>query len=185
MPKGVWVMADGQLGRAMRALGIVQLGTHGLDSPCSRLALPAESVEAMRVGGRLFARLDRVRTVHSFTSGLGLSAPQLGVSRAAVVVHRNEADPIMLFNPRVVAASRDMNEEYEGCLSFFDVRGLVARPRVIEVEHQTSAGAYVTTTFEGGLARLVAHEIDHLRGIFYTDRMAPGLAPISIRDRTS
>jgi hypothetical protein len=54
-------------------------------------------------------------------------------------------DPVVLLNPRVVGESVDQDEQYEGCLSFFDVLGLVARPLLIEVEHANLAGARTVT----------------------------------------
>jgi peptide deformylase len=62
--------------------------------------------------------------------------------------------PLALFNPRIIDASEDADEQYEGCLSFFDVRGIVQRP--------------------------LAHEIDHLQGKLYTDRMPPGVNPVPV-----
>lgn len=57
----------------------------------------------------------------------------------------------------------------EGCWSFFDVRGKVRRPLSIEVEHQDVDDTRRITVFARGVARLVAHEIDHLRGTLYKD----------------
>jgi peptide deformylase len=81
---------------------------------------------------------------------------------------------------RILNESTDCTEHYEGCLSFFDVRGLVPRARSIEVEHQTLDGAKRIVCFEDGVARLAAHEIDHLNEMLYTDRMTPGTAPIPV-----
>ena len=77
----------------------------------------------------------------------------------------------MLLNPKVVGESLDRDEQYEGCLSFFDVRGLVSRPLLIEVEHANLDGERTVSTFRNATARLVAHEVDHLGGLLYTDRM--------------
>jgi peptide deformylase len=74
------------------------------------------------------------------------------------------------------------DEQYEGCLSFFDVRGVVNRPLTIHVEHQDLDGTRRITIFDRGTARLVAHEIDHLNGILYTDRMVPGRVPIPVSE---
>jgi peptide deformylase len=83
----------------------------------------------------------------------------------------------VLVNPRIVGESDDTDERYEGCLSFFDHRGLVSRPLRIEVEHARCDGSRVITSFDRALARLVAHEIDHLEGRLYVDRMPAG-APL-------
>ncbi|MFE5894876.1 peptide deformylase [Streptomyces sp. NPDC056462] len=65
------------------------------------------------------------------------------------------------------ASSEDADEQYEGCLSFFDVRGMVPHPLTITVETTALDGSTVTRVYERGLARLVAHEIDHLDGLLY------------------
>jgi peptide deformylase len=67
---------------------------------------------------------------------------------------------VTLLNPRVIEESPQTDEQYEGCLSFFDVRGMVPRPLVLHVEHQAIDGERHITIFEKGLARLAAHEID-------------------------
>ena len=74
----------------------------------------------------------------------------------------------------------ETDEQYEGCLSFFDVRGKVPRPLSIEVEHQDIDGKVKITVFEKGLARLVCHEVDHLFGTLYRTRMRPGVEPIPV-----
>jgi len=80
-------------------------------------------------------------------------------------------EAVVLLNPRVVGESVDHDEQYEGCLSFFDVRGLVSRPLLVEVEYATIDGERTVTTFRDAAARLVTHEVDHLSGLLYADRM--------------
>ncbi|MFF4746283.1 peptide deformylase [Streptomyces sp. NPDC001268] len=63
-----------------------------------------------------------------------------------------------------------MDEQYEGRLSFFDVRGLVPRPLTITVETTALTDETVTTVHERGLARLIHHQIDHLYGLLYSPR---------------
>jgi peptide deformylase len=82
----------------------------------------------------------------------------------------------------VIEETPDTDEQYEGCLSFFRVRGQVPRPLVLHVEHQDISGQRAITVFERGVARLVAHEIDHLNGVLYTDRMRPGVEPIPVAE---
>ncbi len=62
------------------------------------------------------------------------------------------------------------------------MRGIVPRPLAIEIEHETLDGSKRMTNLEQGIARLVAHEIEHLTGTFYTDRMEPGVHPIPIEE---
>jgi peptide deformylase len=122
----------------------------------------------------------RVAEVHTFGKGLGIAAPQIGIDRAAAIIRPPGGDTITLLNPQIVEESTQTDEQYEGCLSFFDVRGMVPRPLVVHVEHQDITGQPQLTVFERGVARLVAHEIDHLQGILYRQRMRPGVEPIPV-----
>jgi peptide deformylase len=90
---------------------------------------------------------------------------------------RPDAEPLFLLNPRIVRQDEDQDE---GRLSFFDVRGMVPRSRRIDVEHSDLDGERATTTYDHGMARLIAHEIDHLNGVLYLDRMRPGVEPIRV-----
>ena len=82
-------------------------------------------------------------------------------------------------------ASAETDEQFEGCLSFFDERGLVARPLQLTVESARLTGERIRVTYEQAVARLVAHEVDHLDGRLYTDRMPAGapLVPVTQYDQ--
>lgn len=166
----------------MRDLGVVQQGAPVLAEPARPFELPAEREAAEQAVEMLFASIERIARVHTFAKGMGIAAPQIGIGRAAAVVQPAEAGAgaIVLLNPRITAASDESDEQYEGCLSFFDVRGLVPRPLQITVETTSLDGSTVTTVYERGLARLIAHEIDHLDGHLYLDRMRPGVDPIPV-----
>jgi peptide deformylase len=166
----------------MRAVGIVQRGADSLRQAARQFDLPRDEADARDIVDRLVGALDRVEELHTFTKGVGLAAPQIGLPWAAAVVRPADrtAELVVLLNPRVVESSPETDEQYEGCMSFFDVRGLVSRPLALQVEHAKWDGGRVITAFELGMARLVAHEIDHLEGRLYVDRMAPGspLVPV-------
>ncbi|GAA1608834.1 peptide deformylase [Catellatospora bangladeshensis] len=164
----------------MWALGILQEGNPLLYEAARRFELPTEANDARRVVTELVARMERVAQVHTFAKGMGVAAPQIGIGRAAAVVRTAEDHVITLLNPRIIAESASVDEQYEGCLSFFDVRGMVPRPTVIEVEHQDIEGNTQITEFSGGDARLVGHEVDHLCGVLYRSRMRPGAEPIPV-----
>ncbi|MGC5331488.1 peptide deformylase [Micromonospora sp. DT62] len=168
----------------MRGIGIVQRGADLLRQPARPFDLPREEREARDVADRLAATLVRLDELHPFRKGVGIAAPQLGLGRAVAVVRPPDrsADPVVLLNPRVVDASPDSDEQYEGCLSFFDHRGLVPRPLRLDVEHAQYDGSRIITSFEFGMARLVAHEIDHLEGRLYVDRMAPGVPLVPVEE---
>ncbi|WP_043463952.1 peptide deformylase [Kitasatospora sp. MBT66] len=168
----------------MQNLGVVQRGASILHRPAAPFDLPTERNGAQAVIDQLFAAVEQIGRVHSFAKGMGLAAPQIGLDRAAALVLSPDpaAEPIILLNPRVTAASEDVDEQYEGCLSFFDVRGIVPRPLHFEVTSTDLDGSDKTVAYERGLARLIAHEIDHLDGLLYTDRMRPGINPIPVEE---
>jgi peptide deformylase len=164
----------------MRRLGVIQDGDPVLRTPAEPFKLPEEAAIARGLGELLIAYLAPIRAAHSFGKGMGLAAPQIGVSRAAAVVKTPDGEPVVLYNARVIDASAEQDNQYEGCLSFFDVRGVVPRPLRIDVEHTTLDGELRVTTFERGAARLWAHEIDHLAGVLYTDLMPAGAEPLPV-----
>jgi peptide deformylase len=166
----------------MAAIGILQEGDPLLSQEAKLFELPAEAEDARRVVAELNSAAERVASAHVFGKGMGLAAPQIGINRAAAIVRTVQGETITLLNPCVVEESTQADEQYEGCLSFFDVRGMVPRPLVLHVEHQDIEGRRQITIFENAMARLVAHEIDHLFGILYRSRMRPGVEPIPISD---
>lgn len=107
--------------------------------------------------------------------GIGLAAPQIGVSRRLIVVDVNEPDvkPFALYNPRIVEQSPQTDKAEEGCLSIPGVGGVVERPSTVVVEGLDRAGNPVRIEAEAMLARCLQHEIDHLDGVLFFDRMSP------------
>jgi peptide deformylase len=156
----------------MESIGIRQDGDPILRVPCEQMNLPHDRQEAESIIAKLTHVLWQARELHEFAKGTGLAAPQIGISRAVTVLTFNAgAQPFALINPEIVSDAPEQDEQFEGCLSFFDVRGKVRRSLRIEVRHSDLDGDVRLSTFEQGAARLVAHEIDHLNGILYKDRM--------------
>jgi peptide deformylase len=167
----------------MRDLGVVQHGVGILATPARAFDLPAERNEAEHIVDELFAAMERIGQIHPFAKGMGIAAPQIGIARAAAVVQPpGHAPAIILLNPRITTRSDETDEQYEGCLSFFDVRGLVPRPLRITVETTMLTGETATTEYDRGLARLIHHEVDHLGGLLYTARMRAGVQPIPVEE---
>jgi peptide deformylase len=166
----------------MASIGIIQEGDPILRQVATPFDLPAEAEDARRVVAELNSAIERALTIHNFTKGLGVAAPQIGISRAAAVVRTPDGETITLLNPQVIDQSTETDEQYEGCWSFFDVRGKVTRPLGLEVEHQAVGGDRRITTFERNIARLVGHEVDHLYGSLYIDRMHPGVDPVPVSE---
>lgn len=172
---------DQRPSETMSALGIIQEGEPILRRTAARFDLPSDSTDAERVLAELHAAADRVITAHTFGKGIGLAAPQLGIDRAAALVHPPDThESIVLLNPRIIETSTEHDQQYEGCLSFFDVRCRIPRPLMIHVEHQDLDGTWRITVFDHGIARLVAHEIDHLHGILCRDHLPTGTHAVPV-----
>ncbi|MFV2010725.1 MULTISPECIES: peptide deformylase [unclassified Micromonospora] len=183
-PAGTGTRPEPRASERMRAIGIVQRGAEMLRQQVQPFELPADEAVALDTVARLRAMLARLDELHPFGKGVGLAAPQIGLPWAAALVRAPEpgAEPLALLNPRVVDTSVETDDQYEGCLSYFDVRGLVPRPLRVDVEHSRFDGGRVITSFERAMARLVAHEIDHLEGRLYVDRMAPGTSLVPVEE---
>jgi peptide deformylase len=153
----------------MASIGIVQEGDPILREVAPPFDLPAEAEDARRVIAELHAAIRRADTIHNFAKGMGVAAPQVGIRRAAAVIRTPDGEYITLLNPQVIDESVESDNQYEGCWSFFDVRGRVRRPLSIEVEHQEVGGKKLITAFHRSTARLVIHEVDHLWGRLYKD----------------
>ena len=103
--------------------------------------------------------------------GVGLAAPQVGILRRVVVIDvGDERGLIELVNPQIIAAEGEQAGS-EGCLSVPGRRGYVVRPNKVTVRAQDRKGKWFEITGEGLLARAFCHEIDHLDGIIYVDKM--------------
>jgi peptide deformylase len=171
----------------MKAAGIVQDGDPVLRQQAVPFRLPDEADEADEaeaVIAELFGALQRAGEQHVFSKGMGVAAPQAGIARAVAIVipPGPGADPVVMLNPQVISESAEADEQYEGCLSFFDVRGLVPRPLHIEVACTRPDGGQYILALDNAMARLAAHEIDHLNGLLYTSRMRDGIRLIPVAE---
>lgn len=195
-------------GQALDASNVMaQFGILQVRNPVRRRKLPSHIPSGTRVRAvnlemaseRDLARrvLDHLRRVAGWVSryhkfkpevGMGIAAPQVGITYRIAIVRRLHSDQFLeLINPRIVDQSSEVVDEYEGCFSFFDVRGLVRRPARITVVHDQLDGGSVATVLDGHMARNVQHEIDHLEGKIYTDRdrMPENSRLVPVHDRSS
>ena len=107
--------------------------------------------------------------------GIGLAANQVGV-RARMFVMGSRANPekgIAFFNPEVIANTEDLKDLEEGCLSFPGIYVKIKRPAKIKARWQNSKGEYMEGTFEDYECKCFLHELDHLEGIVFQDRVSP------------
>lgn len=119
---------------------------------------------------------DMIETMGEY-HGVGLAAPQIHESVrlfvAALDVDENGVggEPITLINPEITPVGKDTVEDWEGCLSIPDIRGLVSRAREIKVRAFDRNGERVEIDAHDFAARVIQHETDHLDGVLFVDRM--------------
>jgi len=102
--------------------------------------------------------------------GIGLAAPQVGVSKRVIIVD-GEGEPMAFINPEIVSQEGRVDSE-EGCLSFPpEVRGIVPRAARVTVRALRPSGRLERIRADGLLSRVLQHEIDHLNGVLFVDRM--------------
>ena len=114
--------------------------------------------------------LDDMAETMAFAEGVGLAAPQVGVLRRIVVVDVGEG-LIELINPEILEVSGEQTGP-EACLSCGDRRGIVTRPSFVRVRALDRTGTLREYTGEGLLARAFCHELDHLDGVLFLDKMS-------------
>ncbi len=120
---------------------------------------------------------DMVETMRA-AAGIGLAAPQVGVSERVIVVElpEKEEDPgsgqlYVVINPQIARASREEEAGIEGCLSVPGYVGEVIRHQAVTVKGQDVKGRKIRVKAQGLLARVFQHEIDHLDGVLYIDKL--------------
>jgi peptide deformylase len=109
-------------------------------------------------------------------NGIGLAANQIGITKRVFVMGSYNIPgfpaPFAVFNPRIVEASTEMVTDQEGCLSYPGLFLIVKRPSWIVAEYQNSSGDTIEARFEGYLAKCFQHELDHLDGICFVDKVS-------------
>ena len=125
--------------------------------------------QVVKYDRRLAVLLDDMADTMYEADGVGLAAPQVGVLKRAVVIDVGEG-LIELVNPQIVWQEGEVVGA-EGCLSVPGRRGTVARPQKVRVTAQDRKGNAIEVEGEGILAVCLCHEIDHLDGILYVDKM--------------
>jgi peptide deformylase len=106
--------------------------------------------------------------------GVGLAAPQVGVALRVIVVdpRDDESTPLALVNPEIIEFSEDLDRAEEGCLSIPGLREIVERPWAVRVRALSRDGEPLEFEAEGFLARILQHEVDHLDGVLFLDRVS-------------
>ena len=152
-------------------LPIHTLGARELRTSARRISKVDESV-------RDLAR-NMLRSMYS-AKGIGLAAPQVGVAKQLLVIDLDLEEaatpPLVLINPEITAAGSSLNTYEEGCLSIPKVYLNVVRPSVVEVSFRDELGRPRRIKADGLLARCIQHEMDHLNGVLFVDRVTDELS---------
>ena len=156
----------------MAVRDVLKMGDPRLLEP----ARPVEDFASIELAQLIVDMRDTMRALN----GAGLAAPPIGVGLQVVIfeVASNprypDAEPVpftVLVNPVLTPLSRVMEEGWEGCLSVPGMRGLVPRHAALRYQGFDAAGQPLDRSVEGFHARVVQHEVDHLRGILYPMRI--------------
>lgn len=120
---------------------------------------------------------DMIETVHKY-DGLGLAGPQIGVLKRIVVIDLYEpGTQFVLINPEIISVKGEQ-EVQEGCLSFPNKFGMVIRPKEVEVKALNLDGKEIRIVGKDLLAQALCHEIDHLNGEVFIDKVEPNTLEI-------
>jgi peptide deformylase len=135
------------------------------DDPLTQRARPVENF------GERLQRLadDMIETMRSY-EGVGLAAPQIGLSKRLFVVQEPDAEPICFVNPEIISMDGQTEGE-EGCLSMPGIYAKVPRAARLLVRAQELTGEVFEMEAEDFLARVIQHETDHLNGILFPERL--------------
>lgn len=152
-------------------LEIHYLGDRVLRQPAKRVAKVDQSIRQLAQ--------EMLQTMYS-ADGIGLAAPQVGVNKQVIVLDcepdNPENKPLILINPVIKRLGRNLCDFQEGCLSVPGVYMEVTRPEEVEVSYKDENGRPQTLKATGLLSRAIQHEMDHLNGVMFVDRVENGLA---------
>jgi len=148
-------------------LEIHTLGNRVLRKPARRIGKVDESIRELAK--------DMLRSMYS-AKGIGLAAPQVGIDKQILVIDLDLEDPtnppLILINPEIVTSSATLETYEEGCLSIPEVYLDVIRPSSIKLNFKDEMGRLKRMSADGLLGRCIQHEIDHLNGVLFVDRVS-------------
>jgi peptide deformylase len=150
------------------------------------LRLKARKIETseLRTPGFRAVLRDMFETLEEY-EGIGIAAPQIRESMAvAIIAYPLDGEPKVVINPEITVLDSTLQGYWEGCLSIPELRGLVYRPRKVRIEYMDLDGNQQVIEPEGFEATVYQHELDHLFGVLFVDRVkfAPGESPIAFTE---
>ncbi|MBL1320327.1 MAG: peptide deformylase [Methylophaga sp.] len=154
-----------------KSFEILQLGD-------PRLRKAAKPIEAITAQHQIL--FDDLLDFVVSRQGAGIAAPQVGLSERFFIMaskpnerypNAPNMEPIVIINPEIISHSDNLVEDWEGCLSIPGIRGLVPRYSSVTVKYLSRSGEEIKTRYSGFIARIFQHEIDHLNGAVFLDRI--------------
>jgi peptide deformylase len=154
--------------------------------PRTQFGNPILRSKAKKVSYKFFKTIKGKKLIKSMIytmrrdNGVGLAAPQIGQPLSIAVMEMRPSvnrpklkhkGPIVVVNPRILKHSKNKINGWEGCLSLRAIRAMVPRSKTITVEYYNENGKKITEEATGFWARIFQHEIDHLNGLGYIDRI--------------
>lgn len=137
--------------------------------------LRKKSKEITELTPRLKVLISDMKDTMNKLGGVGLAAVQVGVLKRIIICKPNENErEVVLINPEIISKSEETLEDKEGCLSVDGYTGTVIRPKSIVVRAKDENMNDMEFDAEDFFARIICHEVDHLDGILYTDKVVPG-----------
>ena len=132
------------------------------------------------INSEILDLIDSLTTTAIVNKGVGIAAPQISQPYRLFIVASHPSDryphaptmtPTPMINPRILSRGSKIVKDWEGCLSVPNARGLVPRYQSIEAEYTTKEGEIKQEIFTNFVARIFQHELDHLNGILFVDRV--------------
>lgn len=173
-----------KLARSAELSGRLQVSKEPVDNPPYDIHKLGDAV--LRTPARRIGKVDdavrelaRDMLVSMYAArGIGLAAPQIGVHQQLLVIDLELEDPasppLVLINPEITATGGSICTYEEGCLSIPGVYLDVVRPSVVEVSYRDAMGRPKRMKADGLMARCIQHELDHLNGVLFVDRVTDG-----------
>jgi peptide deformylase len=173
-----------KLARSAELSGRLQVSKQPVDNPPYDIHKLGDAV--LRTPARRIGKVDdavrelaRDMLVSMYAArGIGLAAPQIGVHQQLLVIDLELEDPasppLVLINPEITATGGSICTYEEGCLSSPGVYLDVVRPSVVEVSYRDAMGRPKRMKADGLMARCIQHELDHLNGVLFVDRVTDG-----------
>lgn len=134
--------------------------------------LRKKSREVGTINDKIISLLDDMKDTMHEANGVGIAAPQVGILKRVVVIDVGDG-VIELINPEIIGQIGSQKDT-EGCLSIPGISGVVDRPMEVKVKALNRKGEHVEISGMGILARAFCHEIDHLNGVLFIDKVVPG-----------